>query len=122
MSTDNGIDVAHYRQRLQQHRSDLQQMCENGGEAARPVELDQSRVGRLSRMDALQGQAMSLHAGRRREQELVGVAQALQRLLQGDTVSACTVARPSPAGDWILIRQRHCVSVARNKRRSRPNK
>ena len=48
--------------------------------AAAPVELDQTRVGRLSRMDALQAQAMSLDARRRRHEQLAGVARALARL------------------------------------------
>ena len=54
-----------------------------GGEAEAPVELDQSRVGRLSRMDALQGQAMSQAAGQRREQELARIAAALRRIESG---------------------------------------
>jgi DnaK suppressor protein len=48
------------------------------------VVLDQSRVGRLSRMDALQAQAMSQASGRRRQQLLKGISTALQRLEQGD--------------------------------------
>lgn len=52
-------------------------------ETGAPVELDQSRVGRLSRMDALQGQAMSQAAGQRREQELARIGAALQRLDAG---------------------------------------
>lgn len=55
--------------------------------ASRPsatVELDQSRVGRLSRMDAMQGQAMSQEAQRRREQELRQITAALKRIETGD--------------------------------------
>ena len=44
------------------------------------VELDQSRVGRLSRMDAMQAQAMSLETGRRRRQYLAEVDAALKRI------------------------------------------
>jgi DnaK suppressor protein len=44
------------------------------------VELDQSRVGRLSRIDTLQGQAMSLEVKRRRDVQLNRIEVALQRL------------------------------------------
>jgi DnaK suppressor protein len=53
-------------------------------EAAQPVELDQSRVGRLSRMDAMQAQAMSLETKRRREIQLTRIDSALQRLEFGE--------------------------------------
>lgn len=49
-------------------------------EAAKTVELDQSRVGRLSRMDALQAQAMSIESGRRRKQQIENIKAALKRL------------------------------------------
>ena len=46
----------------------------------RPVELDQQSVGRLSRMDALQGQAMARAAEQRRRVRLVALDQALHCL------------------------------------------
>jgi len=66
--------------RLLAMREELQTLAETGKDAEQTVELDQSRVGRLSRMDALQGQAMSLEAKRRREIELQKVNAALQRI------------------------------------------
>ncbi|MGD8558267.1 MAG: TraR/DksA family transcriptional regulator [Gammaproteobacteria bacterium] len=56
---------------------------ESGEDAAQVVELDQTRQGRLSRMDAMQQQAMSLAAGKRRELELRKVTQALSRIAEG---------------------------------------
>lgn len=44
------------------------------------VELDQTRVGRLSRMDSLQRQAMAQEAERRRKLELQRIDAALERL------------------------------------------
>lgn len=44
------------------------------------VELDQQSVGRLSRMDALQNQAMAQETQRRRSQERARIAAALQRI------------------------------------------
>ena len=46
--------------------------------------LDQQCVGRLSRMDALQSQAMSAETKRRRDQELRRIAAALQRIEEGE--------------------------------------
>ncbi len=58
-------------------------MIEGHGEDGRPVVLDQTRVGRLSRMDALQNQAMAIETERRRQQELVQIDRALKRLAEG---------------------------------------
>ena len=44
------------------------------------VQLDQTSVGRLSRMDALQRQAMAQATQRRREAQRLRLAAALQRL------------------------------------------
>ena len=74
----------HFRDLLIKRQADLIASTEAGAEAAQPVELDQSRVGRLSRMDALQGQAMLQEAGRRREKELVQISRALKRLEFGE--------------------------------------
>ena len=54
-------------------------------EAARePVELDQTRIGRLSRMDALQGQAMAQETARRRDVEIILIDAALKRVNEGE--------------------------------------
>ena len=50
----------------------------------RPVELDQSRVGRLSRMDALRDQAMAVESERRRGVEIVRIDAALARIEGGE--------------------------------------
>jgi len=48
------------------------------------VELDQASVGRLSRMDALQIQAMQVETERRREVELKRIESALKRMDAGE--------------------------------------
>jgi DnaK suppressor protein len=53
---------------------------ETGDQAEQTVELDQTRVGRLSRMDAMQAQAMSKETGRRRRQKLLQIEAALRRI------------------------------------------
>lgn len=65
---------------LETRREELVQRAQISKESRDPVELDQSRVGRLSRMDALQGQAMAQETERRRNLELLRIEAALARL------------------------------------------
>ena len=53
-------------------------------EETAPVTLQQDSVGRLSRVDALQRQAMALAAQRRREAERNRIEAALRRLRDGE--------------------------------------
>lgn len=76
--------IAHFRARLRERQADLQATEQEAHEAGQTVELDQSRVGRLSRIDALQQQAMSQENERRRELELKRIASALKRIEAGD--------------------------------------
>lgn len=69
-----------YRARLQALAAELDEVRSSGEDAAQTVELDQSRVGRLSRMDALQAQAMSQETRRRRALQRRRVTAALQRI------------------------------------------
>jgi DnaK suppressor protein len=78
------LDGAAVRARLLSRRAEVEAILAQAQEAGQAVELDQQRVGRLSRMDALQGQAMALAAERRRHQELQRIAAALQRLEEDD--------------------------------------
>lgn len=75
-----GFDFDHFRELLLARRAEIQSVMEAASESARPVELDQTRVGRLSRMDALQGQAMAKETERRRTVELQRIATALERI------------------------------------------
>ena len=58
-------------------------MATAGDEASEVVELDQARVGRLSRMDAMQAQAMSQASGRRRKLMLQKIAAAIEHIDNG---------------------------------------
>lgn len=72
------------RERLLKLREDLETAAETAHGSAAVVELDQSKVGRLSRMDAMQAQAMAQASGHRRDAALRRIAAALQRLDDGD--------------------------------------
>jgi len=76
MSTNTAIK----REQLLALRADLEAVANTAEESAAVVELDQSKVGRLSRMDAMQAQAMAQAAAQRRELMLKRIAAALVRI------------------------------------------
>ena len=80
MAVDENIFFAAQRKKLLDQRAALQAVAASSSEATDTVELDQSRVGRLSRMDALQEQAMSKERERRRLLELKAITAALTRI------------------------------------------
>jgi DnaK suppressor protein len=71
------------RDRLLVLREELESIAATSDESAAVVELDQSKVGRLSRMDALQSQAMAQASGQRREAMLRNIEAALKRIDAG---------------------------------------
>lgn len=68
------------RERLLQLRKELLATADANKPSSDVVELDQSKVGRLSRMDAMQAQAMSQASGRRLETMLKRIEAALVRV------------------------------------------
>ncbi|WP_071672570.1 TraR/DksA family transcriptional regulator [Nioella nitratireducens] len=75
--------AARYRPLLEQERTDLLAASDDTAEARKPVTLDQTSVGRLSRQDALQGQAMAAAMETRRNGRLTAIAAALARIDEG---------------------------------------
>jgi len=73
-----------WRDRLLALREELESIAEMGDESAAVVELDQSKVGRLSRMDAMQAQAMAQASSNRRQTMLSKITAALKRVDEGD--------------------------------------
>ena len=65
-------------------KSDLQEQEKTSKETGKPVELDQTKVGRISRMDAMQAQQMALDASRRRQLKLINIESAFQRINSGE--------------------------------------
>jgi DnaK suppressor protein len=65
-------------------RDELQRLSDNSAEARDTVTLDQTSVGRLSRMDALQQQAMAEATERQRATELARIDAALSRIKDND--------------------------------------
>lgn len=80
------------------------------------VELDQSATGRLSRMDALQHQAMAQAQSRRRAGERRRIEAALRRLDEGE-YGLCTdcgevIGADRLAADPALARCAECIRGA----------
>lgn len=69
-----------YRKSLDGRLAELEEAHASTEEDRAPVTLDQTTQGRLSRMDALQVQAMALETDRRREMEIKRVEAALGRM------------------------------------------
>ena len=83
-------DAAAIRARLLQRRAALTADSTHAADSRAPVQLDQTSVGRLSRMDAMQLQAMAVAMQARRAEALRRIDQALARLDAG-TYGACVV-------------------------------
>jgi len=80
----NKAERLEFRKRLQQNLLESTSNADRVRESAKPVELDQNRVGRLSRMDAMQAQAMAQANSQRGQQQIHLIKQALLRLEHGE--------------------------------------
>jgi len=73
-----------FRIALIARREEIKQLNIDSMDSSATVELDQSTVGRLSRMDALQAQQMAQETARRRQLQLQQIESALRRMDAGD--------------------------------------
>ena len=70
--------------RLDEKRQELEALSDLSEDARKPVTLDQQSVGRLSRMDAMQQQAMDQATEAKRRVDLSRIEAAQRRLRDGD--------------------------------------
>ena len=107
------MDPVEIRTRLEARRAELEALDATANEATETVELDQARVGRLSRMDALQGQAMAQETLRRHQVELRRIDAALRRVEEGSYGECLACGEPIAPGrlaaDPTAI---HCLACA----------
>ncbi|MDA5094414.1 TraR/DksA C4-type zinc finger protein [Aliiroseovarius sp. KMU-50] len=80
----NGDRVHKFKIQLQNALLELDQDDVLGTEGQKTVVLDQQAVGRLSRMDALQNQAMAQAQAARRNLERTRIHAALERIEDGE--------------------------------------
>ena len=83
-------DASAHKQRLIAERDELRLAGEASAAERKPVALDQQSVGRLSRMDAMQVQAMNVAAEDRRQARIRRIEAALARIEAGEFGSCVT--------------------------------
>ncbi|MFN3719509.1 MAG: TraR/DksA family transcriptional regulator [Rhizobium rhizophilum] len=76
--------VALFKNRLERELIETDRLIDESREYRAPVELDQQSVGRLSRMDAMQQQAMAQDINRRRQRRKIAIDRALNRIRDGE--------------------------------------
>lgn len=76
-------DIDHFRNKLLAARDAILGLADTRNASTATVVLDQTSVGRLSRMDALQQQAMAQSTRQRAERELQRIDAALRRCDDG---------------------------------------
>ena len=78
------VDIEKFRAMLDARKAELIASVENASDSAAPVELDHQVQGRLSRMDAMQGQAMAQATIERRCIEIAQIDAAFARMDEGE--------------------------------------
>lgn len=101
------------RARCEAMIAELQADAESRADAAGTVELDQTRVGRLSRMDALQAQAMAKAAASRATRQLQRLQGVLARI-DTDDFGLCSDCDESIAHARLLANPAvlRCIACA----------
>ena len=103
MSGLSSEQTAELRRVLERELASLQRSMAISSEALKPVELDQTAVGRLSRMDSLQNQGMTRNLHEREQAKLAKVQAALARI-EGGTFGTCIVCEsPLPYGRLLVF-------------------
>jgi DnaK suppressor protein len=74
------IDHKNATQRLESRKRELEDLSDLSQDGRSTVELDQQSVGRLSRMDAMQQQAMNQATERARQRDLARIQSAFSRM------------------------------------------
>ncbi|MGF1560957.1 MAG: TraR/DksA family transcriptional regulator [Geminicoccaceae bacterium] len=80
---DPALDLDHFKALLLARRDELHNLSDASADARATVELDQTSFGRLSRIDALQGQEMAKATEERRHHEVERIEYALERIAEG---------------------------------------
>ncbi|EKO3574485.1 TraR/DksA C4-type zinc finger protein [Vibrio metschnikovii] len=80
------MNIDYFKIKLQAQEMELLEELETSEQTGSrdTVQLDQQSVGRLSRIDAMQGQQMALEQQRRRQRQLLAIRSALRRIEEKD--------------------------------------
>ena len=109
----NKLEIGNFERQLQKMRTELDDLESTSKASTAPVILDQTSVGRLSRMDAMQGQQMALELERRRKEQLLQIKAALNRI-EKDAFGYCSVWEEDIALSRLTINPTvtRCVSCS----------
>ncbi|MDG2257958.1 MAG: TraR/DksA family transcriptional regulator [Paracoccaceae bacterium] len=77
-------EITRFSELISQKLVELREEILEAADGTKTVELDQQSIGRLSRMDAIQQQAMAIALEKRREAEIFKLTQALARIDEGE--------------------------------------
>ena len=112
-STLTDEQLAEIRVEIEREIARLDRTMQSSAEAARPVQLDQSAMGRLSRIDALQNQQLSIELHSREVARHALLLEALERIETG-IYGCCTACRrPMPFGRLLVFPEaRTCATCA----------
>ena len=112
--SEGQTDLSALRAQLVERLNGLRDTSQTTADNRRPVELDQTSVGRVSRMDAMQGQAMAVATEQRRKDEARRIEAAIKRIDEGEYgyCTACgeDIAPKRLAADPIVATCIKCAS------------
>ena len=110
----NSAEIEIFRARLIEEQTQITTEAHATAEDRATVELDQTAIGRLSRVDALQRQAMAQAANRRRGSRKLRITAALGRIEEGE-FGYCQDCGEDMSKDRLSIDATtpNCVSCAR---------
>lgn len=108
------INPAFFRDQLLARLAEIEEQDRISAEGRKPVTLEQDSIGRLSRIDAMQMQAMALAQERRRRIERIAIHAALQRI-ETDDFGYCiscgeAIAEARLRNDPTVVRCLECAS------------
>ncbi len=109
----SGQDPVVARRRIEERLAELRRLSESSREARETVMLDQTSVGRLSRMDAMQQKAMADAEEARRQAGIARLENALKLLEEGEYGWCASCGEPiAPARLEIDPAATLCVKCA----------
>jgi len=109
MTADN---LAHFKALLENHAEEIRTLLASSDSADDSIEVDNA-IGRLTRMEAVQAQAISAEGRRRQELRLPKIEQALDRIAVGSYGSCIRCGAKIPRGRLeIMPEAAVCVECA----------
>ena len=105
-------DLEQFRAKLAAMGGEIRAISESAAQSLKPVALDQTSVGRVSRIDAMQLQQMSQEAARRRQHLLLKIEGHCAASNQADSACAFCAGRKSTFDAWALTRRLRGAAIA----------